>query len=143
MVPVEYTEVYLQKYWDLFNARYFDGKLKQVPLKWSNHMKNWGLTYSEYDYNANKIITTKILLNKKAMKTFDRFRLVLVHEMVHQWVYQNVSQKEINEVIKSGVKPQSSKFWYKLRLSAKYEHLGKWLEKTKELIANFREIKEL
>lgn len=143
MAPVEYTEDYLKKYWAIFNKRYFNGKLKPVQLKWSNHMKNWGLTYSEFNLSTNRIDTTKIVLNQKALKTFKRFRITLVHEMIHQWVYQTKSQKEINEVIQSGIKPQSSKFWIRLHLSEKYEHLGEWLEKSKELIAKFREIKEL
>lgn len=140
---LEYTDAYLQKYWTKFNERYFEGKLKKIDLKWSTRMKNWGLTYCEYDEDHKKIKTTKIVLNKNAMKTFERFRLVLVHEMVHQWVYQNITKREINKVIKSGTKPSNSKFWVKLKLSPKYEHLEKWLEKSNELIDNFREIKEL
>jgi predicted SprT family Zn-dependent metalloprotease len=101
MDKIEYTEDYLQRYWSIFNTKYFNNILHKVKIQWSGRMKNWGLTFCEYSYKTRNIITTRIVLNRKAIRTFKRFRMVLVHEMVHQWVYQTFKIKDIDNVIHS------------------------------------------
>lgn len=101
MDRIEYTEDYLQRYWSIFNTKYFNNILHKVKIQWSGRMKNWGLTFCEYSYKTRNIITTRIVLNRKAIRTFKQFRMVLVHEMVHQWVYQTFKIKDIDNVIQS------------------------------------------
>lgn len=86
----------LQKYFKIFNDKYFDGKLDPIPLRWFKGTGRHGAFRHRTNLMANKIEPIEIMLNINASGTFAAFRNVFVHEMLHYYVDVYIGLPEQN-----------------------------------------------
>ena len=92
----EKDNVALQKYFKLFNDKYFGGQLAEIPLRWFKGTGVHGTFSHRTDLQAKKIIPVEIKLNINASGTFAAFRNVFVHEMLHYYVDVYIGLPEVN-----------------------------------------------
>lgn len=76
----------LKYYFNKFNDKYFDGKMKIIPLEWTKATKMHGCFQPRVNLSERKIIPVCIKLNINACGTYAAFRNVFVHEMLHYYV---------------------------------------------------------
>lgn len=146
--PEEY-----KKYYILFNKKYFNNELPEIPIenvtfKEADNPTNIG--YSIFNINLNKQCLDKfsIKINKDYISNFDEFRNVLVHEMIHIYTYINVNIPSINwnkafNYVKECNDNKNFVNDYTLKnilgIDNESSHKGKWKEKADYLNKNFPE----
>ena len=126
--------------WRKANEKYFGGTLHRPNiLEWDRSKGRHGVCTNDYDPSKKKIFCSRISISENA-SNYSTFRNTLVHEMVHQWVYQNYTDDDIRAANRYG-QARSRHWWRALtRDTGKDGHHGKWLAKVEELMAKFPEL---
>lgn len=80
-VEIAFDDYFLKYNFDNFNKKYFNNKLKEIPLHW------WSKEHSVFQYSIKpkEVLPNKIFISNN-IKTFTDFRNALVHEMIHYYV---------------------------------------------------------
>lgn len=128
--------------WEKLNKIYFNGSLKKPRrgVEWTRSMKARGKCRCDYDYSKNEVYCEVIFMNVKSFGSYSSFRNTLVHEMVHQWFYQQLGEEDIRYANLYG-RARSRQWWNKLTADAgKDGHHGRWLRKAEELNAAHPEL---
>ncbi|XP_022911193.2 germ cell nuclear acidic protein-like [Onthophagus taurus] len=89
-------EILIDKLKSIYNENIFGGKLKDVPIEWSEKMRSSaGFCYCKKKIYSNKSIerSARIVLSKKIIDSADRLRDTLIHEMCHAaaWIIDLVT----------------------------------------------------
>lgn len=96
-------------------------------------MKCRGKCRCDYDYQKNEVCCEAILVNVKSFTSYTSFRNTLVHEMVHQWFYQQLGEDDVRFANRCG-QARSRNWWNKLTADAGRDgHRGRWLMRAEEL----------
>ena len=128
--------------WEKLNKIYFEGKLKRPRLgvNWSRSMRSRGRCRNDFDPRKNEVFTLEIQLNSKSFDSYSSFRNTLVHEMVHQWFYEQLNENDIRYANRYGM-ARSRKWWAKLTADAGRDgHHGRWLQKAEVLNGAHKEL---
>ena len=138
---VEISGGFLRVQWRNFNEKYFGGELKEpkffMPKGGSGSL---GLCTHDYDPRTNEVYCSAIRINED-IENYQTFRNTMVHEMVHQWAYQQLDESDIRSANIYG-QARSRKWWNALtRPMGKDGHHGIWLRKCEELTAKFPYLK--
>lgn len=149
----ELTEDKLKMYFYIFNDKYFNNKLKSIPLYCVNvntasNRNELGDLQTKIDLNNNKIINYCININVDRIKDFSTFRNALVHEMIHYYVnvYYPPTKDMWSEVHTFIRKQNSNENYIKskindiLKQDEDHLHQGKWLEMATKLNDEFKEL---
>ena len=139
--PVDVSTGFIAKQWELFNGKYFGNELKRpkffMPKSGSGSL---GVCSNDYDASTNSIFCSAIRISEK-VENYQTFRNVMVHEMVHQWAYQQLGQDDIRSANFYGM-ARSRKWWNALtRPMGKDGHHGIWLQKCEQLMAKYPYLK--
>jgi hypothetical protein len=125
---------WLAKQWAGFNKKYFGGKLKKPKnIEWKK-MSSLGKACCDFD--GKKIFTKYILISPK-LENYPTFKNTLVHEMVHQWVYETYGTKDAIRYANSVGKARCRKWWNSIEKSFGHGsdgHHGTWQNKCAELM---------
>lgn len=139
--PVDVSTGFIIKQWELFNEKYFGNELKRpkffMPKSGRGSM---GQCSHDFDPYANEIYCSSIRISSD-VENYQTFRNVLVQEMVHQWAYQQLGDRDIRSANSYGM-ARSRRWWNALtRPMGKDGHHGIWLQKCDELTAKFSYLK--
>lgn len=139
--PVEVSTGFIGRQWELFNEIYFGNELKRpkffMPKSGSGAL---GQCTHDFDAHDNKLFCSTIRVNEK-VENYQTFRNVLVHEMVHQWAYQQLGESDIRSANIYG-QARSRRWWNALtRPMGKDGHHGIWLQKCEELMSKYPYLK--
>lgn len=139
--PVEVSTGFIAKQWELFNEMYFGNELIRPKFFMPKSGRgSLGRCTNDYDARENKIYCSGIRINKD-VENYQTFRNVMVHEMVHQWAYQQLDESDIRSANIYGM-ARSRKWWNALtRPMGKDRHHGIWLQKCDELTAKYPYLK--
>ena len=142
--PDSYVEIsggFLRVQWRNFNEKYFGGELKEPKFFMPKSGKGaMGQCTHDYDPRSNEVYCSAIRINED-LENYQTFRNVMIHEMVHQWAYQQLDQSDIRSANIYG-QARSRKWWNALtRPMGKDGHHGIWLRKCEELTAKFPYLK--
>ena len=138
---VEISSGFLRVQWRKYNEKYFGGELREpkffMPKSGSGSM---GVCSHDYDPRSNEIYCSAIRINEK-LENYQTFRNVMVHEMVHQWAYQQLDEEDIRRANGYGM-ARSRKWWNALTSPMGRDgHHGTWLQKCEELTSKFPYLK--
>ena len=138
---VEISGGFLRVQWRNFNEKYFGGELKEPKFFMPKSGKgSLGLCTHDYDARNNEVYCSAIRINED-IENYQTFRNTMVHEMVHQWAYQQLDESDIRSANIYG-QARSRKWWNALtRPMGKDGHHGIWLRKCEELTAKFPYLK--
>lgn len=138
---VEISGGFLRVQWRNFNEKYFGGELKEPKFFMPKSGKgSMGLCTHDYDPRSNEVYCSAIRINED-IENYQTFRNTMVHEMVHQWAYQQLDESDIRSANIYG-QARSRKWWNALtRPMGKDGHHGIWLRKCEELTAKFPYLK--
>jgi hypothetical protein len=139
--PVEVSTGFIGRQWELFNEMYFGNELKRpkffMPKSGSGAL---GQCTHDFDAHDNKLFCSTIRVNEK-VENYQTFRNVLVHEMVHQWAYQQLDESDIRSANMHGM-ARSRRWWNALtRPMGKDGHHGIWLTKCEQLMEKYPYLK--
>ena len=139
--PVEVSTGFIARQWELCNEKYFGNELIRPKFFMPKSGKGaMGQCSHDFDAKANKIYCSAIRINEK-IENYQTFRNVMIHEMVHQWAYQQLDERDIRSANAYGM-ARSRKWWNALtRPMGKDGHHGIWLTKCDELTAKFPYLK--
>lgn len=138
--PFEQTEAYVQKWYKVFNEKYFNNELRMPPFKWRSVKTYVGQCCCSFNIYTQKIVCNVINLNKNRLTNFKTFRNTLVHEMAHQWQHELIPDEEI-KYANSVCRWAASRQWWKfLGLVQDNGHADRWLKKATELNEKFPEL---
>ncbi|MBR2138648.1 MAG: SprT-like domain-containing protein, partial [Bacilli bacterium] len=141
---VDYRDSFIEEWFDEFNRRYFHNKLKDINVSWSSSMEYSGCFKYNVDVFAKTIYPIEIELNKKNINSFDSFRNVLVHEMLHYYVdcYVNKpTDEQWMEAVKLKMtKGETEDYLNALDLGTDKCHLCNWQRLANELNSNHKEL---
>lgn len=129
---IEYTRRFLEEQFKLFNDRYFNNKLPNIPVEWRK-TKRYGACYPKY--TTNGVSVTKIAVSP-TIKEYKEFRDTLVHEMCHALVDISITSEDFN-FAKQTYGFNSTKFRRYLGLTDDTCHSGKWAELVESLNKRF------
>lgn len=138
---VEISTGFLRVKWREYNEKYFGGELKE-PKFFMPKSGNGALGQCTHDYDprANEIYCSAIRISDK-IENYQTFRNTMVHEMVHQWAYQQLGERDIRSANVYGM-ARSRKWWNALtRPMGRDGHHGTWLQKCEELTSKFPYLK--
>lgn len=138
--PFEQTEEYVQKWYKVFNEKYFDNELRMPPFKWRTVKSYVGQCCCSFNIYTQKIVCDVINLNKKKLSNFKIFRNTLVHEMVHQWQYEMMPDENIKYANSVCGRAATRAWWKWLGLTQDNGHGARWLNKANELNRKFPEL---
>ena len=138
---VEISGGFLRVQWRNFNEKYFGGELKEPKFFMPKSGKGaMGQCTHDYDPRSNDVYCSAIRINED-LENYQTFRNVMIHEMVHQWAYQQLDESDIRSANIYG-QARSRKWWNALtRPMGKDGHHGIWLRKCEELTAKFPYLK--
>lgn len=136
----EQTEAYVQKWYKVFNEKYFNNELRMPPFKWRSIKSYVGQCCCSFNIYTQKIVCDVINLNKKKLTNFKTFRNTLVHEMAHQWQHELMPDEDIRYANSVCGRAATSDWWKFLCLTQDGGHSGRWLEKATELNEKFPEL---
>jgi len=139
-IKIEYSVPFIEKWYKVFNDKYFNGELKMPPLAWRKVKSFMGRCSNVFNIFTQKISCKSITLNKE-LKDFKNFRNTLVHEMIHQWQHETITEEEIKRANSACRWGANIEWWNYLGLAQEGGHTGKWLEKAQELNKMFPELK--
>lgn len=142
-VEVDYRDSFVEKWFKVFNEKYFSNKLKSINVSWSSSMEYNGCFKYNVDVFAKIIYPLGIELNKSSISSFESFRNILVHEMLHYYVDCYIN-KPTNEQWMEAVKLKLTKgeetYLDALDLGTDKCHLGNWQRLANELNSKFKEL---
>lgn len=136
----EQSEAYIQKWYKVFNEKYFNNELKMPPFKWRSIKSYVGQCCCSFNIYTQKIVCDVINLNKKRLTNFKTFRNTLVHEMVHQWQHELMPDEEIRYANSVCGRAATRDWWKFLCLTQDGGHADRWLKKATELNEKFPEL---
>ena len=138
---VEISGGFLRVQWRNFNEKYFGGELKEPKFFMPKSGKgSLGLCTHDYDPRTNEVYCSAIRINED-IENYQTFRNTMIHEMVHQWAYQQLDESDIRSANIYG-QARSRKWWNALtRPMGKDGHHGIWLRKCGGLTAKFPYVK--
>lgn len=139
--PVDISSGFLRVQWRNFNEKYFGGELREPKFFMPKGGKGaLGQCTNDFDARTNTIFCSAIRINEN-VENYQTFRNVLVHEMVHQWAYQQLGESDIRSANIYG-QARSRKWWNALtRPMGKDGHHGIWLQKCEELMSEYPYLK--
>lgn len=139
--PVEVSTGFISRQWELFNEMYFGNELKRPKFFMPKSGKSsLGQCTNDFDARTNTIFCSAIRINEN-VENYQTFRNVLVHEMVHQWAYQQLGESDIRSANIYGM-ARSRKWWNALtRPMGKDGHHGIWLSKCESLMSKYPYLK--
>lgn len=138
--PVDVSTGFIKVQWEIFNKKYFGGSLKEPRFFMPSKSGSLGKCTSDYDPIKNEVFCSAIRVNED-VRNYQTFRNVLVHEMVHQWAYQQIDREDIRRANAYGM-ARSRRWWNALTKSmGKDGHHGIWLTKCEELMSKFPYLK--
>lgn len=142
---IEYTSSFIKTWFDKFNQKYFDNKLNNINTNWDNSIDCNGCFVFSIDVFLKEITPLSIKLKPKNISSFDSFRNVLVHEMLHYYVDCFDSDLSDNDWLKAvQIKmtkgEQDKEFLDTLRLSSNKCHEGNWLKLANNLNSKYKEL---
>lgn len=79
---IKLTDLNLALEFDTFNHKYFNSKLPKIPIELKN-IKPHGLCLSWKYKSTKRIEVQKIILSIRYKWTYEEFKNVLIHEMIH------------------------------------------------------------
>jgi len=131
----------LRVQWRNFNEKYFGGELREPKFFMPKSGKgSLGQCTHDFDAYENKLFCSTIRVNEK-VENYHTFRNTMVHEMVHQWAYQQLGESDIRSANIYG-QARSRKWWNALtRPMGKDGHHGIWLQKCEELMSEYPYLK--
>lgn len=129
---IKYTSDFIKKYWQEYNEKFFNGELDEITLEWKNVKNLNGYTSWMFDAFNIKIKPIRIVLSSIALDSFNKFKNVLVHEMIHQYVFQHITTDMIKRANMYG-KALSTKWKKQLELTDLTSHDGMWKKKAEEI----------
>ena len=142
-VEIDYRDSFVEKWFKVFNEKYFSNKLKSINVSWSSSMEYNGCFKYNVDVFAKIIYPLGIELNKSSISSFESFRNILVHEMLHYYVDCYIN-KPTNEQWIEAVKLKLTKgeeaYLDALDLGTDKCHLGNWQRLANELNSKFKEL---
>jgi L-rhamnose mutarotase len=138
---VEISTGFLRVQWRKYNEKYFGSELREPKLFIPKSGKgSMGQCTHDYDPRGNEVYCEAIRINDK-IENYQTFRNTMVHEMVHQWAYQQLGETDIRSANMYGM-ARSRKWWNALtRPMGRDGHHGTWLQKCEELTAKFPYLK--
>ena len=138
---VEISGGFLRVKWREFNEKYFGSELKEPKFFMPKGGKgSMGQCSHDYDPRNNEVYCSAIRINED-LENYQTFRNVMIHEMVHQWAYQQLGASDIRSANIYG-QARSRKWWNALtRPMGKDGHHGIWLNKCEELTSKFPYLK--
>ena len=139
--PVDVSTGFIRRQWELFNDKYFGGELKEPKFFMPNSGNgSLGQCSNDFDAHDNQIYCSAIRVNEN-IENYQTFRNVLVHEMVHQWAYQQLDESDIRSANIYG-QARTRNWWNALtRPMGKDGHHGIWLQKCEELMSKYPYLK--
>lgn len=135
---IEYTKSFLEEQFNLFNSKYFDNELPEIPLRWQSS-KRLGACSPKYNSNHDGIEIREIVINNK-ISNYKEFRDTLVHEMCHALCNLQITPSEMKRA-SDLYGFNSTKFRRALGLTDDTAHSGKWLALVNKLNSKFPELK--
>lgn len=139
--PVDISSGFVRVQWRDFNEKYFGGELREPKFFMPKGGKGaLGQCTNDFDASTNTIFCSAIRINEN-VENYQTFRNVLVHEMVHQWAYQQLGEDDIRSANMHGM-ARSRRWWNALtRPMGKDGHHGIWLEKCEALMSKYPYLK--
>lgn len=139
--PVDVSSGFIRVQWRDFNEKYFGGELKEPKFFMPKGGKgSLGQCTNDFDARTNTIYCSAIRINEN-IENYQTFRNVLVHEMVHQWAYQQLGEDDIRSANIYGM-ARSRRWWNALtRPMGKDGHHGIWLQKCEALMSKYPYLK--
>ena len=139
--PVDVSSGFMRVQWRDFNEKYFGGELKEPKFFMPKSGKgSLGQCTNDFDARTNTVYCSAIRINEN-VENYQTFRNVLVHEMVHQWAYQQLDESDIRSANMHGM-ARSRKWWNALtRPMGKDGHHGIWLTKCEDLMSKYPYLK--
>ena len=139
--PVEVSTGFIGRQWELFNEMYFSNELKRPKFFMPKGGKGaLGQCTNDFDARTNTVFCSAIRVNEN-VENYQTFRNVLVHEMVHQWAYQQLGESDIRSANMHGM-ARSRRWWNALtRPMGKDGHHGIWLTKCEALMSKYPYLK--
>lgn len=139
--PVDVSSGFMRVQWRDFNEKYFGGELKEPKFFMPKGGKgSLGQCTNDFDARTNTVYCSGIRINEN-VENYQTFRNVLVHEMVHQWAYQQLGEADIRSANIYGM-ARSRKWWNALtRPMGKDGHHGIWLQKCESLMSKYPYLK--
>lgn len=139
--PVDISSGYIRVQWRDFNEKYFGGELREPKFFMPKGGKGaLGQCTNDFDARTNTVFCSAIRINEN-VENYQTFRNVLVHEMVHQWAYQQLGEDDIRSANMHGM-ARSRRWWNALtRPMGKDGHHGIWLEKCEALMSKYPYLK--
>ena len=139
--PVDVSTGFIGRQWELFNEMYFGNELKRPKFFMPKGGKGTlGQCTNDFDARTNTVFCSAIRINEN-VENYQTFRNVLVHEMVHQWAYQQLGESDIRSANMHGM-ARSRRWWNALtRPMGKDGHHGIWLTKCEALMSKYPYLK--
>lgn len=142
---IKYSSSFLDLWFDKFNKKYFNGKLSDIPLDWDNSLDCNGCFCFSVDVFSKKAIPLRIKLKKSNINSFDYFRNVLVHEMLHYYVDCYVNEPTDEQwmqaiQLKMTKGEESGEYLDALNLGKDKCHLGNWAKLASKLNSENKEL---
>jgi hypothetical protein len=136
----ELTKAVALKGFKEFNDKYFGGQLKPIKIELVEDVKeDYGDFIFGIDYINQNIKSISITLNKEKIHSYEEFRNILVHEMVHYYVNEQYKpDKTIWDCLLID-EPVSEKLEI-LGISDNMNHKGKWKMMADKLTQNYDEL---
>lgn len=96
---IELTKKDIKNRFDVYNSKYFNGKLGKCQFLWllPNHC-DYG-AYNAYEKNGE--ILNKIWIGRNTYWTEEKLRELLVHEMIHMYI-RTIERKKIDGLLGHG-----------------------------------------
>lgn len=95
LLEMSKDEYHLQSKFSHFNNLLFDGKLPDIPLKWSNRRTGvmGGVCRATVDTKTHKVDVKEIEISSlwREAGTEEEIDGLLIHEMIHAWCFLNIS----------------------------------------------------
>lgn len=138
---VDISTGFLRVQWRDFNEKYFGGELREPKFFMPKSGKgSMGQCTHDFDARNSEIYCSAIRINED-IENYQTFRNVMVHEMVHQWAYQQLDESDIRSANIYGM-ARSRKWWDALtRPMGRDGHHGTWLQKCEALMSKFPYLK--
>jgi hypothetical protein len=139
--PVDVSTGFIARQWELFNEKYFGNELKRPKFFMPKSGKgSLGQCTNDFDAHDNKIFCSAIRINDD-IENYQTFRNTMIHEMVHQWAYQQLDESDIRSANNYGM-ARSRRWWNALRRPmGKDGHHGIWLQKCEALMSKYPYLK--
>lgn len=133
---------WLEAQWRKANDKYFNGTLQRPEtIEWDRAKGRHGVCGADYDPSKNAIYCTRISISRLNVANYASFRNTLVHEMVHQLIYQQYTEEDIRYANSYG-RARTRQWWRALsKETGRDGHHGTWLAKAEELMSKFPELR--